>query len=294
MYAEYDGRQLSISIGSLSNIPSTEIAGSTTCSDKCGGNFNYRLDLINISRSLYDSNLTIIQKQGLVDHELGHRVDGKTSRSTKPDFQAILGDMSYMQLDAFSAHPLVTYSSDELAVIDVLKSFAGGESNPNSPHQIFVEGVAQSCGLFAQWDYPTFVKNFGEFLDGEIRPDGSYNDAYVYYLENSPVPDSVLQEIFPKADALYRLIQTKFFGGYGYNSNHQLIKEADAIPAQTEIPIPTQPPIDPNENDGGGALSQPSFPPGTAVLDGQAIGTIGGPAGNRQVTSIKPPSSKAV
>jgi hypothetical protein len=293
MIAEYGGVPLSISIGSLSEIKTYEIAGSTTCADKCAGNFSYSHDLMNLSRSDYDSDQTINSKQGLVDHELGHRMDDKTQHDTKPDFQAILGDMSYMQLDAFSDNPSVKLNPNNpddaraLEAIDVLKSFAGGESNPQSPHQIFVEGVAQSCGLYAQMDYPTFVKTFGQFLDGEIRPDGSYSDAYAYYLENAPVPNSELQEFFPKADALYRLIQTKFFGGYGYDSDHNLIKGSDAVPAQTRIPIPTQPPIDGGEIDPGmiGDQNQDigttaptespiAFAPGTVVLDGRPIGSI--------------------
>jgi hypothetical protein len=301
MIAEYNGIQLSISIGSLSKIPTHEIAGSTTCADNCGGNYSYIHDLMNLSRGSYDANNTVVEKQGLVDHELGHRVDFKTLRSTKPDFEAILGDMSYMQLPQFAGtggHGEFIFDDNTKAAIDVLKSFAGGESNPKSPHQIFVEGVAQACGLYAQWDYHTFVTIFGQFLDGELRPDGTYSDAYVYYLANSPLPDSELREFLPNADAFFRLIEAKFFGGDGYDPNNKLIKGSDAIPAQTIIPIPTQQPIDGGNVDPGminnqdqdvGAPSPTESPvasaPGIATLDGKIIGTIGGPSGNRRATS---------
>jgi hypothetical protein len=110
------------------------------------------------------------------------------------------------------------------------------------------------------------------------------------------MPDSVLQEIFPKADALYRLFQN-LFDGYGYDSNGKMINGIEAIPAQTRIPLPTEAPIDPDWNDNGdytGRTNQPNRNIDTVALDNKPItpkdrigvAVLNNPGGKQEVIGV--------
>ncbi|HUD04695.1 MAG TPA: hypothetical protein VMR59_01790 [Patescibacteria group bacterium] len=286
LYGEINGHSLTISLGESSDIKNTDCVGS--CSAVYIKRFNDDAGLIILDPNRY----TVKNNEDafrMITHELVHREDFRTDHKTSPAIKNILGDMSYLKMRQFTNTSEFILDDNTKAAMDALRSFAGGDSNPASIHQIFVEGVAITGELYASLDYRTFVTTYGQFLDWGTNPDGSTIDSYAYFQSNSSMPDSMLQEIFPKADALYRLFQDKFFSGNGYDKNGKMIKGSDAIPTQARIPIPTRVPVDNNDNTGM-RNSKKNFAPGTVVTDNnQPIGRIE----SGKITSIiRPPIGK--
>lgn len=260
LIGEIENQKLAFFTGSPDNVPQGDCqAGACTDFFDIGSNGER---IIYLAPGFFEESA----QQSLPDlvHELGHNKDAQTKGKLENEAQNLIGDKSYLDLPEFSNLPTDPYVN---LTIQSLEGLAG--ANSKDQHINKTEGFAELAQQYTQ-GYPAFLNAYGKELDGVNGKKGNADNPF-------PISDSLLEQTFPKADALYKFLQNKIFDGYGYDSQGNMVNGKDAIPDQfLQTPAST------------------TASPGAAVIDGQTVRLVGGPTTYREYSaSINPPTGKA-
>lgn len=192
-----NGHEVSFALGGINDIKGGDCSG--VCDGMFMQNYNDGGGLIILGPNTYKPENEIGALRMFTHEDVGHREDYATNHATKPAIEKILGDLSSLHLDQIKATNDYTTH-----VIEALKSFAGGDSNLENPHQIFVEGVAETAALYVQGK-AAFIDGYGQFIGKD------------------------------KAEALYNLYKTEFFDRFQFNDNREMITTSIGQATESDV-----------------------------------------------------------